>query len=143
MLIFKDNIKGFIYNSIDGSIVRIFNEELSEDKIKLINEIIDKDSILIDDEETLNELFEVNSKEQLLEDVELKDVVDFKELKLSEKVFEFECEVSREDFALEVKSEIDKLETLEDVRNYYLNDRGWLGDDSLMELLIDLIISLK
>ena len=79
MLIFKDNIKGFIYDSIDGSIVRIFNEELSEDKIKLINEIIDKDSILIDDEETLNELFEVNSKEQLLEDVELKDVVDFKE----------------------------------------------------------------
>ena len=143
MLIFKDNIKGFIYNCIDGSIVRIFNEELSEDKIKLINEIIDKDSILIDDEETLNELFEVNSKEQLLEDVELKDVVDFKELKLSEKVFEFECEVSREDFALEVKSEIDKLETLEDVRNYYLNDRGWLGNDSLMELLIDLIISLK
>ena len=143
MLMFKNNIKSFIYNSIDGSIVRIFNEELSEDKIKLINEIIDKDSILIDDEETLNELFEVNSKEQLLEDVELKDVVDFKELKLSEKVFEFECEVSREDFALEVKSEIDKLETLEDVRNYYLNDRGWLGDDSLMELLIDLIISLK
>ena len=64
-------------------------------------------------------------------------------MKLSEKVFEFECEVSFEDFALEVKSEIDKLETLEDVRNYYLHDRGWLGDDSLMELLIDLIISLK
>ena len=143
MLMFKNNIKSFIYNSIDGSIVRIFNEELSEDKIKLINEIIDEDNILIDSEEILNELFEINSKKQLLEDVELKDVVDFKELKLSEKVFEFECEVSREDFALEVKSEIDKLETLEDVRNYYLNDRGWLGDDSLMELLIDLIISLK
>ena len=79
MLIFKDNIKGFIYDSIDGSIVRIFNEELSEDKIKLINEIIDEDSVLIDDEEILNELFEVNSKKQLLEDVELKDVVDFKE----------------------------------------------------------------
>jgi hypothetical protein len=64
-------------------------------------------------------------------------------MKLSEKVFEFECEVSFEDFALEVKEDIDKLETLEDVRNYYLYKRGWLGDDSLMELLVDLIISLK
>ena len=79
MLIFKDNIKGFIYDSIDGSIVRIFNEELSEDKIKLINEILVCNCVLIDDEEILNELFEVNSKKQLLEDVELKDVVDFKE----------------------------------------------------------------
>jgi hypothetical protein len=64
-------------------------------------------------------------------------------MKLSEKVFEFECEGSFEDFALEVKEDIDKLETLEDVRNYYLYKRGWLGDDSLMELLVDLIISLK
>ena len=78
-MIFKDNIKGFIYDSIDGSIVRIFNEELSEDKIKLINEILVCNCVLIDDEEILNELFEVNSKKQLLEDVELKDVVDFKE----------------------------------------------------------------
>jgi hypothetical protein len=62
---------------------------------------------------------------------------------LSEKVFEFECEVSGEDFALEMKEDIDKLEDLEDVRNYYLYGRGWLGDDSLMELLIDFIISVK
>ena len=79
MLIFKKEITGFIYDSIDGSIVRIFNEELSEDKIKLINEILVCNCVLIDDEEILNELFEVNSKKQLLEDVELKDVVDFKE----------------------------------------------------------------
>lgn len=79
MLIFKENVKGFIYDSIDGSIVKIFNEELSEDKIELINEIIDEDSVLINDEEILNRLFEIDSKEQLLEDVELIDVVDFKE----------------------------------------------------------------
>jgi len=64
-------------------------------------------------------------------------------MKLSEKVFEFECEVSFEDFALKVKEDIDKLETLEDVRNYYLYKRGWLGDDSLMELLVDFIVDLK
>ena len=79
MLIFKKEITGFIYDSIDGSIVRIFNEELSEDKIKLINEIIDEDSVLIDDEEILNELFEIDSKEQLFGDHELINVVDFKE----------------------------------------------------------------
>ena len=62
---------------------------------------------------------------------------------LSEKVFEFECEVSGEDFAFEIKDDFDKLEDLEDVRNYYLYSRGWLGNDSLMELLVDLIISLK
>ena len=62
---------------------------------------------------------------------------------LSEKVFEFECEVSGEDFAFEMKEDFDKLEDLEDVRNYYLYSRGWFGDDSLMELLVDLIISLK
>ena len=64
-------------------------------------------------------------------------------MSLSEKVFEFECEVSFEDFALEVKEDIDKLETLEDVKEYYLYKRGWKGDDNLEDLLIDLIISLK
>ena len=64
-------------------------------------------------------------------------------MKLSEKVFEFECEVSGEDFALEVKEGIDKLETLEEVKNYYLYERGWISDDSLVDLLFDLIIDLK
>ena len=62
---------------------------------------------------------------------------------LSEKVFEFECEVSHEDFALEEKENISKLKTLEDVKNYYLDYRGWRGDDSLVDLLIDFIIDLK
>jgi hypothetical protein len=79
MLVFKEDVKGFVYDSIDGSIVKIFNEELSEDKIELVNEIIDEDSIFISDENILNELFEIDSKEQLLEDIDLKDVVDFKD----------------------------------------------------------------
>ena len=64
-------------------------------------------------------------------------------MKLSEKVFEFECKVSFEEFALEVKNEIDKLETLEDVKNYYLYERGWISDESLIEELINFIIDLK
>ena len=64
-------------------------------------------------------------------------------MRLAEKVFAFECEVSFEDFALEVKKDIDKLETLKDVKEYYLYERGWKGDDSLEDLLFDLIINLK
>ena len=63
-------------------------------------------------------------------------------MKLSEKVFEFECEVSGEYFALEVKSEIDKLETLKEVKDYYLYERGWIDSDSMVESLIDFIIYL-
>ena len=63
-------------------------------------------------------------------------------MKLSEKVFEFEKECSGEDFALEVKSEIDKLETLKEVKDYYLYERGWIESDSMIESLIDFIIYL-
>jgi hypothetical protein len=64
-------------------------------------------------------------------------------LSLSEKVFKFEVEISGEDFALEVKNKIDKLETLKDIKEYYLDYRGWRFNDSLEELLIDFIIDLK
>jgi len=79
MLIFKEGVKGFIYDSIDGSIVKVFNEELSEDKIEMINEVIDEDSVFISDEDILNMLFEIESKEDFEKDVELIDVCDFKE----------------------------------------------------------------
>lgn len=62
---------------------------------------------------------------------------------LSEKVFVFEGEVSSEDFALEIKEDIDKLKTLDDVKNFYLYDRGWVNSESLVDLLIDFIISVK
>jgi hypothetical protein len=61
-------------------------------------------------------------------------------MKLSKKVFEFECEMSGEDFALEVKHEIDKLETLKEVKDYYLYQRGCIDSYSMVESLIDFII---
>jgi hypothetical protein len=64
-------------------------------------------------------------------------------MKLSEEVFEFECEISGDDFALEEKVNIDKLETLNDVKEYYLNYRGWDSDSSLRELFFDFIVNLK
>ena len=62
---------------------------------------------------------------------------------LSEKVFGFECEISGEDFALEEKVNIDKLETLNDVKEYYFDYRGWDSDSSLRELFFDFIVDLK
>ena len=65
-----------------------------------------------------------------------------KVMTLTEKVFDFECEISNEQ-ALEFEVDIDKLKTLEDVKNYYLFERGWINDKSLVELLFDFIIDLK
>jgi hypothetical protein len=61
---------------------------------------------------------------------------------LVEKVLKFEEEVSGEDFVLEVKEDIEKLETLEDVRNYYLYDRGWIDDESLVDALTYFLINI-
>jgi hypothetical protein len=61
---------------------------------------------------------------------------------LVEKVLNFEEEVSGEDFVLEVKEDIEKLETLEDVRNYYLYDRGWIDDESLVDVLTYFLVNI-
>ncbi len=52
---------------------------LSESEIKLVNSVIDEEGVFISDEGILNELFEIESKEDLEKDVELVDVCDFKE----------------------------------------------------------------
>ena len=62
---------------------------------------------------------------------------------LQQYLYDYEVEISGEDFALEVKNKIDKLETLKDVKEYYLYYRGWVGDESLEDLLFDFIIDLK
>jgi len=79
MLVFKEGVKGFIYDSINGWVVKIFDKELTESEIKLVNSVVDEDGVFISDEDILNRLFEIDSKEQLLKDIELKDVVDFKD----------------------------------------------------------------
>jgi hypothetical protein len=53
---------------------------------------------------------------------------------LVEKVLKFEEEVSN-DIPSFVENDIKKLETLEDVRKYYLYDRGWINDKSLVDVL--------
>ena len=53
---------------------------------------------------------------------------------LGEQVLEFEKEISSESWVNE-KENILKLTTLEEVKNYYLYDRGWKYDGDLMDTL--------
>jgi len=62
---------------------------------------------------------------------------------LGEQVLEFEKEVSDESFVNEEKENILKLTTLEEVKDYYMEDRGWKHDDDFVDTLIYLISTLK
>ena len=76
MLKFKEGVKGFIYDSVDGGITKVFNKVLSTDEAILITEVIDDDSILFLDEEVINEMFTVDCEEDLSDD-ELSRVLEF------------------------------------------------------------------
>ena len=62
---------------------------------------------------------------------------------LGEQVLEFEKEVSDESFVNEEKENILNLTTLEEVKDYYMNERGWRDDNSFVDTLMDLLINLK
>ena len=62
---------------------------------------------------------------------------------LGEQVLEFEKEVSDENFVNEEKENILKLTTLEEVKDYYMDERGWRDDSSFVDHLMSLLISLK
>ena len=62
---------------------------------------------------------------------------------LGEQVLEFEKEVSDEDLIHEEKENILKLTTLEEVKDYYMDYRGWKDDDEMVDTLINLLINLK
>jgi hypothetical protein len=71
MLVFKENVKGFIYNSIFGICFDLNkSDELDEDDI---------DIFIIDNEDDLNDLFNVKNEDDLNNDDEgLKNYVEFK-----------------------------------------------------------------
>lgn len=62
---------------------------------------------------------------------------------LGEQVLEFEKEVSDEDFVNEEKEKILNLTTLEEVKDYYMDERGWRDDSSFVDTLMCLLIDLK
>jgi hypothetical protein len=78
MLVFKENVYGFVYDSSLGSVKKIYNKQLNENEIELINEILSEDDVLLTNIESVRELFEIESKEHLKSDEEgLNEVFDF------------------------------------------------------------------
>jgi hypothetical protein len=78
MLVFKENVYGFIYDSSLGSVRKIYNKQLNENEIELINEILSEDDVLFTNIESVREMFEIESKEHLKSDEEgLNEVFDF------------------------------------------------------------------
>jgi len=79
MLVFKENVKAFVYDSSNDEVTKIFNRKLSAAGSMLVMEVIDDDSVLFEDEEWINEVFTVESKEDLESDSELSKVLDWKD----------------------------------------------------------------
>jgi hypothetical protein len=79
MLVFKENVKAFVFDSSNDKVTKIFNRKLSAAGSMLIMEVIDDDSVLFESEEVINEVFTVESKEDLESDSELSKVLDWKE----------------------------------------------------------------
>jgi hypothetical protein len=59
---------------------------------------------------------------------------------LVEKVIAFEKEISSDDY---IDENITMLKTVEDVKEYYLEYRGWKDDEDLVDVLFNLIIDLS
>jgi hypothetical protein len=79
MLVFKENVYGFVYDSQFGNVKKIYNKPLTENEIELIEESIDEDyDVLFTDIKDVREMFEITSKESLENDEEgFNDVLDF------------------------------------------------------------------
>ncbi len=79
MLVFKENVKAFVYDSSNDEVTKVFNKVLSAEESMLVMEVVDDDSMLFEDEEVINEVFTVESEADLKSDSELSKVLDWKE----------------------------------------------------------------
>jgi hypothetical protein len=89
MLVFKENVKGFLLDTDTDVVTQIFTEVLSDEEVKLIRKVISDDIILLIDEKEVNEEFSIWIKglledgvdiaKEFLNDSELGRVVEWKE----------------------------------------------------------------
>jgi hypothetical protein len=77
MLKFKEGVKGFVFDSSNDEITKVFDRVLSSDEAILISEVINDDSILFKEEEVVMRVFDnVDCKEELGVLEEVMDWVD-------------------------------------------------------------------
>ena len=89
MLVFKENVKGFLLHTDTDVVTQIFTEVLSDEEVKLIRKVISDDIILLVNEKEVNEEFSiwieglledgVDIVKEFLNDSELSKVVEWKE----------------------------------------------------------------
>jgi hypothetical protein len=78
MLVFKENVKAFVYDSSNDEVTKVFDRQLSAQESMLVMEVVDDDSMLFESEEWINEVFTVESEDDLKNDSELSKVLDWK-----------------------------------------------------------------
>ena len=79
MLVFKENVKAFVYDSSNDEVTKVFDRVLSAEESILIMEVVDDDSVLFEDEGFINDVFTVESKADLESDFELSKVLDWQD----------------------------------------------------------------
>ena len=78
MVKLKNGITGFTYDSCHGNVQEIFTQPLTGKEIKLIERVLSEDDVLFTNNDSLNEMFEFDCKEDLENDVEgLSDVLEW------------------------------------------------------------------
>jgi len=65
MVKLKNEVTGFVYDSVYGYVKTIFNQPLTENEIKLIERVLNEDDVLFTDNECLNDMFTFDCKEDL------------------------------------------------------------------------------
>jgi hypothetical protein len=78
MLVFKENVYGFVYDSQYDNVRTIFNRPLTQQEIDFSLEILGNDDCLLVDIEECNEMWKISCKEDLDDDEDgLNEVFDF------------------------------------------------------------------
>ena len=80
MVKLKNGVTGFTYDSCYGNVQEIFTQPLTEKEIKLIERVLSEDDVLFTSNDSLNDMFEFECKEDLERDVEgLNEVLEWVE----------------------------------------------------------------
>lgn len=75
---FKNDVYGFVYDSVYGEVTKVFNTPLTESEKKLVWDVLDEDAVMFTDIDSVNEMFTFEDEDSLSCDSEgLNTVLEF------------------------------------------------------------------
>ena len=75
---FKNDVYGFVYDSVYGEVTKVFNTPLTESEKKLVWDVLDEDAVIFTDIDSVNEMFTFEDEDSLNCDSEgLNKVLEF------------------------------------------------------------------